>query len=119
LVYREELKRVKKLGYPESRVVKTFEIDPGGDHDIQSVNEMGEDIWIEVKSTTGKSGRFNWSRAEFEKALKERKNYVLWRVYEAHTKTPSFKTYKDPINLLVKQEMRLDIASMYAEVESL
>ncbi|HEX8377019.1 MAG TPA: DUF3883 domain-containing protein, partial [Pedobacter sp.] len=119
LVFREELKRVKKLGFDESQVVKTYETDPAADHDIKSVNEKGEEVWIEVKSTTGRSGKFNWSKNEFEKALKKRKNYILWRVYEAHTTTPIFKVYVDPISYLLKSEMRLDIATLSAEVEAL
>lgn len=119
LVFREILKQVNDLGLDESQVVKTYETNPSADHDIRFVSEKGENVWVEVKSTTGRSGRFNWSKAEFEKALKERKNYVLWRVYEAHTATPTVKVYVDPISYLLRNQMRLDIADLHAEVEPL
>lgn len=70
LVFREILKQVKEMGLDESQVVKTYETNLSADHDIKFVNEKGENIWVEVKSTTGRSGRFNWSKAEFEKAVK-------------------------------------------------
>ena len=54
--------------------------DPGADHDILSVDDDGEDLWIEVKATTGRDGRFRWPKAEFEKAVEKRDRYILWRV---------------------------------------
>ncbi len=84
LVYRLELERVRNLGHanPEEKVIWTSRLDPGADHDIQSIGEDGGPIWIEVKSTTGQDGRFEWSIAEFEKALHEGNRYQLWRIYE-------------------------------------
>ena len=119
LVYRSELERVKKLGYPESRVEWISEQNPGADHDIRSVGCDGEDLYIEVKSTTGKDGRFQWSKNEFDLARSLRDSYVLCRVYEVDTKTPSMKPFPDPIGLLLQNALRLDISSLNAEVESL
>ncbi len=119
LVYHEELKRVKKLGYPESRVEWISEQNPGADHDIRSVGCDGEDLYIEVKSTAGKDGRFQWSKNEFDLARSLRDHYVLYRVYEVDTKTPSIKPFPDPVGLLLENALRLDISSLYAEVESL
>ena len=119
LVYRSELERVKKLGYPESRVVWISEDNPRADHDIRSVGSDGEDLFIEVKSTTGKDGRFQWSKNEFDLARSLRYNYVLYRVYEVDSKAPSMKPFPDPVGLLLKNVLRLDISSLNAEVESL
>ena len=119
LVYREELKRVKNLGYPESRVEWISERDPGADHDIRSVGCDGEDLYIEVKSTTGKDGRFQWSKNEFDLARSLRDRYVLYRVYEVDSMTPSIKPFQDPIGLLLQNALRLDVSSLNAEVESL
>jgi hypothetical protein len=85
LVYREEVKRVRALGFPKSRVVWVSKSNPGANHDILSVDSDGNDLFIEVKATTGRHGSFNWPRAEFELALGARKKYVLYRVYEADT----------------------------------
>ena len=119
LVYREELEKVKKLGYPESRVEWISEQNPGADHDIRSVDSDGENLFIEVKSTAGKDGRFQWSKNEFDLARSLRDRYVLYRVYEVDSKTPSMKSFQDPVGLLLQNALRLDVSSLYAEVESL
>ncbi len=92
--------------------------DPGAEHDILSIDEDGKPIWTEVKSTMGTDGRFHWSQREFEKALREGKRYVLWRVYEAHTSHPSAKPFRDPIGLLARSALRLEIRSLEGVVES-
>jgi hypothetical protein len=119
LVYREELKRVRALGYPESRVIWTSKSDPLADHDILTVADDGGDLWLEVKSTTGRHGRFEWPRAEFELALRERDRYVLCRVYEAHTTKATLRREQDPIGKMLVGAMRLDISTLAAEVAPL
>jgi Domain of unknown function (DUF3883) len=119
LVYREELKRVRSLGYPESRVIWTSRSNPAADHDILSVADDGGELWLEVKSTTGRHGRFDWPRAEFERALRAGERYILCRVYEAHTTNPTLRREQDPVAKLLGGAMRLDIASLAAEVAPL
>jgi hypothetical protein len=119
LAYRLEIERVRAMGYekPEEVVVWTSRGDAGADHDIRSIAEDGVPLWIEVKSTMGRDGRFDWSRQEFEKALRERDHYELWRVYEAHTPTPTVKKFLDPSALLAKSELILELRSLRAFVE--
>jgi len=119
LVYAAELKRVRALGYPETCVVWTSRLNPTADHDIRSIADDGDDLWLEVKSTTGRHGRFDWPRAEFELALRARERYVLCRVYEADTATPTVRREWDPVAKLLAGEMRLDISSLAAEVAPL
>jgi hypothetical protein len=119
LVYGAELKRVRALGYPEARVVWTSQLNPAADHDIRSVADDGGDLWLEVKSTTGRHGRFDWPRAEFELALRARERYVLCRVYEADTASPTVRRERDPVGMLLAGAMRLDISSLAAEVAPL
>ena len=119
IIYRRELARVQALGYPETRVVWQSRGDPGAPYDLLSIDEDGRDMWIEVKSTTGRDGRFQWSKAEFEKALQERGRYILWRVYEADTKMPAVKSFRDPISILLRRGMLLNVADFNAEVEPL
>lgn len=119
IVYEIEKERVRALGYPESRVVWTAHTDPNADYDILSVAEDGRDLWIEVKSTSGVDGRFYWSKAEFEKAARERDRYALYRVYEADTTTPSVKVFRDPISLITQHGMRLNVATLHVEAEPL
>jgi hypothetical protein len=99
--------------------VWTSKSNPGADHDILSVAEDGGDLWLEVKSTTGRHGRFDWSRAEFELALRARERYVLCRVYEAHMVRPTVRRDRDPVGKMLAGVMRLDISSLAAEVAPL
>jgi hypothetical protein len=119
LVLRDELKRVRALGLPEDRVVWTADTNPAANHDIRSVAEDGTDVWLEVKSTTGRHGRFDWPLPEFELALIKREKYVLCRVYEADTMTPVLLREADPVAKLLAGKMRLDISSLAAEVAPL
>jgi hypothetical protein len=121
LVYRMELERARALGYerPEEVVVWTSAAEPGADHDIRSIGADGKPRWLEVKSTMGTDGRFDWSRKEFEKALREREHYELWRVYRADSASPTAKCFPDPTGLLGKSQLRLDIGSLKAMLEPL
>jgi uncharacterized protein DUF3883 len=89
------------------------------DHDILTVADDGGDMWLEVKSTTGRHGRLDWPRAEFELALRARHRYVLCRVYEAHTTNPTLRREQDPVGKILAGAMRLDISSLAAEVAPL
>jgi hypothetical protein len=77
LVYRLQIERSRELGYdnPESMVIWSSTIDPGADHDIRIIGDDPADLWIEVKSTLGSDGRFEWYKKEFEKALREGDRY--------------------------------------------
>jgi hypothetical protein len=117
IIYQQELNRVRHMGYAESRVVWVADQDSGADFDILSVDDDGEDIWIEVKSTTGIDGRFRWPKSEFEKAIEKRNRYILWRVYEASSVTPRVKPFRDPVGILLRKGLRLDIGTFNAMVE--
>jgi hypothetical protein len=121
LVYRMELKRVQDMGYknPDDMVVWTSQFDPGADHDIKSIGEDGRVRWIEVKATTGTDGRFEWSRKEFKKALREGDCYELWRVYLAGTTSPIVKCFVNPIAMFGVSRLLLELGSLRACVENL
>lgn len=119
LVFLQEKARVKEKGLEESKVVWESKSNPGANYDIKSVGDDGQDIWIEVKSTTGRDGRFRWPKQEFELALQKRERYILWRVYEAHINKPKAKPFRDPIGILLENKMRLDISNLFAMVEPL
>ncbi|WP_262691998.1 DUF3883 domain-containing protein [Kordiimonas aestuarii] len=120
LVYQMELERVRALGYsnPEDLVVWTSEYNPGADHDIKSVDQDGHVLWIEVKSTTGTDGQFEWSRREFEKALKVGRYYQLWRVYNAASTSPSAKCYKNPAALVAASKIVIELSNFRCRVEN-
>ena len=119
IIYRRELARVNALGEDESKVVWVSQGNPGSDFDINSIDDNGKKLWIEVKSTSGTDGRFRWSKAEFDKARQHRGQYILYRVYAADTRTPSVKEFRDPVGLLLNDAMRLNVSSLNAEVEGL
>jgi len=119
LVYRTELQKVREWGYPEPEryVIWTSQDEPGADHDIRSIDAQGRPRWIEVKSTTGVDGRFEWSRKEFEKALRERSRYELWRVYRVGEGTPVAKCFPDPARMLGKRQIVLELGMLRANIE--
>jgi hypothetical protein len=121
LVYRHELERLSRAGYarPEEVVIWTSASDPGADHDIRSVAGDGKPLWIEVKSTTGQDGLFEWPKNEFQKALREGDHYELWRVYEATSERPIAKRFPDPVNLVREGKLRLDLATLRAVIQPL
>ena len=121
LVYRMEIKKVQAMGYdePERYVIWTSRTEPGADHDIRSIDAEGRPRWLEVKSTTGVDGRFDWPRKEFEKALRERDRYELWRVYRVADRAPVAKCFRDPARLLGKGQIALELGMLRANIEDL
>ena len=120
IVYRHELERVRKAGYesPESLVTWVARDDPTADHDIRSVGEDGGTLWIEVKSTSGLDGNFEWPESEVARAMAERERYVLCRVYRADSTTPLVKRFIDPLSMIETGHIRLGLGSVRAQVES-
>jgi len=116
-----ECERVRSAGHPnaESVVIWTSQTDPGEDHDIRSVDEAGRPRWIEVKSTVGNDGRFDWSSKEFEKAMREGDRYELWRVYRAASMTPVAKSFRNPVKMLGESRLQLELGSLRARVEDI
>jgi hypothetical protein len=121
LVFEYERQRVTEAGHDPTVVVWNAKDDPNNaaDHDITSVDDDGECLWIEVKATARADGSFRWTRGEFERAVQARKRYMLYRVYEARSKRPTIKRFRDPIGLLTDGELRIDVASLSAQVEPL
>ena len=120
IVYLEEIKRLLDAGYesPESHVAWTSRDNPIADHDIRSVAEDGGPLWIEVKSTSGVDGNFEWSESEVAKAMTERGRYVLYRVYRVNSTNPPFKRFPDPLSMIESGQLRIGLGSIRAHVES-
>ena len=119
LVYREELERVRAMGFehPEQYVTWTSQDNPLADHDILSINRDRQPKWIEVKSTAGADGHFDWSRNEFEKALAVRDRYELWRVYRVDSTNPVAKCFVDPTRLIGARRIVLELGILRANIE--
>jgi hypothetical protein len=88
-------------------MIWTADSVPQADHDIKSVDDDGGDLWVEVKATTGRDSQFRWPAAEFQLAIRARKRYVLYRVYEAATTTLSYRVIRDPVGSFDTGELRL------------
>lgn len=119
IVYMMEMERVERAGLPSDEVIWVSDTNPMADHDIRSIDDDGHELIIEVKSTSGEDGRFHWSKAEFHRALSERRHYILYRVYDAGGKTPTVRAFRDPVALLRQGALRLDFESLKAEIEPL
>ena len=117
IVYMLEKERVRKAGYQEDCVVWVSEKNPASDFDIESVDDDGERLFIEVKSTTGADGKFHWSMPEFQRALQEQSQYILYRVYLANNSAPVVRSFRNPVALISCGGLYLDIASFRAEVQ--
>lgn len=111
-----ERQRVEQLGLDPARVTWTADTAPAADHDIKSIDDDGGDLWIEVKSTTGRDGQFTWTAAEFKRAVRARERYILYRVYEANTTEPSCRRVRDPFGLYDSGEIRIDLDSFKGDI---
>ena len=83
------------------------------------ITRDGKPKWIEVKSTTGTDGYFEWPRREFEMALRKGPSYEIWRVYQIGSPTPVIKIFANPADLLRTGEIVIDLASVRAQVEGM
>lgn len=119
IVYLRELERVRGAGIksPDSLVTWVSRDDATADHDILSVAEDGSPLWIEVKSTSGVDGNFDWSESEVAKAMRERERYILCRVYRVSSVEPLVKRFPDPLSMVESGRMRLVLGSVRARVE--
>ncbi|MDD9994422.1 MAG: DUF3883 domain-containing protein, partial [Dehalococcoidia bacterium] len=120
IVYLRELERVRDAGFesPESLVTWVSRDNPTADHDIRSVAADGATLWIEVKSTSGLDGSFDWPESEVAKAMAERGKYILCRVYRANSRQPIVKRFPDPLSMIESGHIRLGLGSVRAQVES-
>ena len=120
IVYLRELERIRDAGYesPESLVTWDSRDDPTADHDIRSVARDGSTLWIEVKSTSGLDGNFDWPESEVAKAMSEREHYLLCRVYRVSSTNPLVKRFSNPLSMIESGHIRLGLGSVRAQVES-
>jgi hypothetical protein len=78
----------------------------GEGYDVASWDESGEDLYIEVKTTTrGINTPFYLSRNELDFAERHADRYVIYRVYEysLSRKTGKFYVIRDVANSIVKE----------------
>ena len=88
-------------GYPEHSSL----ISDSFGYDIKSLNARSEDIFIEVKTTTGqkedpKSKEFNISKSEYKYYEDNKQNYKLYRVYDVEDNQSYDEVNMDNVQLL-------------------
>jgi len=101
-VYEAELRRVRASGQDPRRVVWRSEAHPFAPYDIESIDDDGHTMYIEVKSTSGddRYEAFEISHAELMWALRHRSRYFIYRVTNAHLAVPSIARFQDPVSML-------------------
>lgn len=114
--FEKEKQRVQAFGGDPTAVLWRSTRNPFAPHDIESLDEDGQRIFIEVKSTSESdpSGPFPISHSELIQALRQRSRFYIYRVTSVDTATPAVHRYRDPARLLTegKADLRLSDASM-------
>lgn len=111
-----EMKILRKNKLSLDRIVHCAKDDDTLGYDIKTVDEEGNEKYIEVKSTRSQPGEFAVfiSANELEKA-RNLPNYYIYVVFEAHTVSPKIWMVKDPINQyedkmnIIPVQYRMDI----------
>lgn len=110
-----ERRRVAARGQDPGEVIWVSQSSPAANYDIRSIDERGREIWIEVKATTGITGRFTWPRSEFLLAVAKRRHYYLHRVYEADTLNPIVIEIQDPFGRFESGLLAIDLDTLSAD----
>lgn len=100
--YEGERRRLSELGFDPDAVIWRSERHPYAPYDIESLDDEGQRIFIEVKATGSEDpgDPFEISEAELRCALREGDRYFVYRVTLAHTATPHITRYCDPLRLV-------------------
>ena len=83
-IYNYEMECVKKYKLPDSKKVRWISRDEGDGlgYDILSYDSYGNEIYIEVKTTTkGENTSFYITANELLKSEQEKERYYLYRIY--------------------------------------
>ena len=91
----EKLKRAGRHNLIEKIIHTAKDEGDGTGYDIQSFDESGKKIYIEVKTTKGaKNSTFYITRTELERSKIEGNNYYLYRLY-------NYNEDKDTADILI------------------
>jgi hypothetical protein len=96
-------------------VSKTNETSPYG---IRSLDDDGQVIYIEVKSTKAAdpNAQFWISRAEVELARGKRGRYYIYRVTDTDTEAPTIRRVSDPLGLVLEGKGRVMLSQARVEL---
>lgn len=119
--YNIERERVQSMGLDPDQVIWQSKDDELAPFDIVSVDQDGNQIFIEVKSTVGSdpSDPFYISEAELLEASFHRNRYYIHRVTDVNTATPSITRWCNPIELIKNEQGRLLLSTAQMELGAL
>jgi hypothetical protein len=114
-VFGSEQRRLVELGYDADAVVWQSRKDEFSDYDIASLDDDGQRVYIEVKSTTGddESAPFQISAGELRSALRHRSRYFIYRVINVTSASPNIVRYRDPIGRFQAAEATLNLGNAW------
>lgn len=96
IVIEDERRRLKKN---KNKVIHVSENDDSRGYDIESVDDKGNTIYIEVKATTGPwYTPFYISRNELDMSKKKGKQYILKRLYNINKPEVDFFEIQGPLD---------------------
>jgi hypothetical protein len=99
-VLRQERQRLRKASRKDlaKKVYWISQDSIGEGYDICSFETDGSKLFIEVKSTSGTSLKFEMTRNEWDVAATKRGTYCVYRVMRARD-APNHVVYRDPVGL--------------------
>lgn len=118
IAYRKERDRVTAFGGDPGAVVWRSKNDETAPVDIISIDEGGDRIYIEVKSTSASdpSTPFDISRSELLEAGTHGDRYYVYRVTDTNTETPRITRWANPMKLIREQQGRLLLSGAQMEL---
>lgn len=107
-----EQARIRSLGYKEDSVIWHSRVNAFAPYDIQSLDDDGQVIYIEVKSTTGSNegSAFEISAAELRFASRMRDRYYIYRITRVNDVAPKIYRYSDPMSLIEDERAELHLS---------
>lgn len=113
--YLQEQLRLQTLGQEPTNVRWISRIDQLANHDLTSIDDDGETIYIEVKATDNADPEtpFEITGNELAMALKYRQRYFIYQVLDVTSPTPRILRYRDPIGRLERGHAQLRMTRAY------
>jgi hypothetical protein len=100
----QEKTRLELLGLDPQVVQWISNIDEAANHDLKSLDEDGEPIFIEVKATDSSDPTtpFEISSGELAMANRHRNRYFVYHVLDVNAEAPQIIRYRDPLGRIQK-----------------
>jgi len=113
--YLQERLLVQSLGKDPDLVKWISRIDELANHDLTSIDDDGETIYIEVKATDNAdpAAPFEITSSELAMALTYRRRYYVYHVLDVNSPSPRILRYGDPVGRLERGNAQLRMTRAY------